>query len=988
MKIASVQKHPTRKKLEIVLATCIFPMLCVDLTCTSLAAIEPDSERLSPASPQWIWGSRGEPLLRARTTWHFEGTAEFAELTMAVDFCNAVVRLNGHIVADVDDRRRLQQRDVKPRLKQGNNVLSVDATRTDGPAAIAVELHMKSSDKRSIQIQSSRDWLSETQLVEYGSLRDEVWWSLKESPAVSAFDEYNQWKEALDDASHSEMASFQMPAGFVIERLFQANTEDGSFVSLEIDDRGRFLLGSEDKGVLRLTIETSTSRPGRQHVSTKWINHELRGVHGLLRTSDGIVASANRSQGLYLLSNPKTDNEFHAKLLRRTSGGTGDHGRHDVVQNNQGNLFLVHGDSIEIPADVQCDVPITDEFDQVPKGGHVIQTTITGKPWRIFCSGLRNPYGLALNREGELFTYDADAERHTGLPWYRPTRILHLVRGADYGWRNPENPWPEYLPDSLHSIAQIGRGSPTSLKFGYASSFPSPYRDALFALDWSYGRILAIHLVAHGASYAAYPELFVRGRPFSVCDLEFHDGAMYVLTGGRNTKSSLYRIRYVGEQTESSVPSPQMLDRDRFSQSQRELRRRLESYFYSSDPTAISTAWRFLGHSDPHVAHAARTILEHHSIEQWPSVDADSHVETVLSAILAMARLQPQRLRDTLLPKLRQLKLENAATRHRSMAVRAVSLVISADQSRASDPSTDVSTSHSICQLFDSMYPSGHRTLDRELCRLLVQHGSTNVVEKTLRLLAEPMDQVDQFHYLVTLSAASSGWNEDRRIAYFSMLAGAKLFQTDEGMGKILDNAFRSAIKQVPPDRRKVYAKQYDLSAKNDDFDAKLAPREFIRRWTSRDATMELESLNHNANVDAGRSVFREATCAQCHRKGSLGKSLGPDLTTVASRFGRRHLLEEIMHPSKTIASPYRNHVVELKGGEVITGRVIWNGFRKSTLHIASDPTNLESHTVIDKREIETHQESPISPMPERLLDRFSIEEIADLLVFLESDGP
>jgi hypothetical protein len=40
------------------------------------------------------------------------------------------------------------------------------------------------------------------------------------------------------------------------------------------------------------------------------------------------------------------------------------------------------------------------------------------------------------------------------------------------------------------------------------------------------------------------------------------------------------------------------------------------------------------------------------------------------------------------------------------------------------------------------------------------------------------------------------------------------------------------------------------------------------------------------------------------------------------------------------------------------------------------------------KEEIEQIVASTVSPMPDRLLDNFTVEEIADLLAFLESEPP
>ena len=46
---------------------------------------------------------------------------------------------------------------------------------------------------------------------------------------------------------------------------------------------------------------------------------------------------------------------------------------------------------------------------------------------------------VAFNEDGEMLTFDADMEWDAGAPWYRPTRINHIISGADYGWRRGKN---------------------------------------------------------------------------------------------------------------------------------------------------------------------------------------------------------------------------------------------------------------------------------------------------------------------------------------------------------------------------------------------------------------------------------------------------------------------------------------------------------------------------------------------------------------------
>ena len=102
-------------------------------------------------------------------------------------------------------------------------------------------------------------------------------------------------------------------------------------------------------------------------------------------------------------------------------------------------------------------------------------------------------------------------------------------------------------PSLIACKTVIGKGSPTGVKFGTKSQFPPHFQRALYVLDWAYGRIVAVHLIPHGAGYVARAETFLKGRPLNVTDLGFGpDGALYFVTGGRKTQAALYRVRYTG----------------------------------------------------------------------------------------------------------------------------------------------------------------------------------------------------------------------------------------------------------------------------------------------------------------------------------------------------------------------------------------------------------------------------------------------------------
>jgi putative heme-binding domain-containing protein len=128
-----------------------------------------------------------------------------------------------------------------------------------------------------------------------------------------------------------------------------------------------------------------------------------------------------------------------------------------------------------------------------------------------------------------------------------------------------------------------------------------------------------------------------------------------------------------------------------------------------------------------------------------------------------------------------------------------------------------------------------------------------------------------------------------------------------------------------------------------------------------------------------GASVYVKAQCAKCHRFQAQGEAVGPDLTTLSSRFTRKELVESIIHPSHVISSQYASKTVLTKTGRQISGLVV-PGSADETVILQS---NGEKVTV-KADDIEATKPSKVSSMPEGLLDPLTLEEIADLFAYLE----
>ena len=381
-----------------------------------------------------------------------------------------------------------------------------------------------------------------------------------------------------------------VPPGFKAELLKSASKEEGSWISMAIDDRGRLYIASQGKkaaleeeargGLWRVTLDAQ----GRVAQWDK-IPVPIGDAMGMLWAFDSLYVSGEGPEGraIYRLKDSKgTDTLDSWTLFKKVPNGDGEHGVHALVLGPDGkSIYIVHGNTTPLVEGISADSPYRNYADDdllprvrdpgSPFGdrvkspyGCILKTDENGTKWELFAAGLRNPYDIAFNADGELFTYDADSERDVGDPWYRPTRILHLVPGGEYGFREDTAKWPDYYADSLPAVVNIGLGCPTGVKFGTQSNFPTRYRSAFFVLDWTFGRILAIHMHPKGASYTAHNDVppwrlaeplksddveeFLRGKGMPVTAMQFgKDGAMYFTVGGRGTQAALYRVSWIGQ---------------------------------------------------------------------------------------------------------------------------------------------------------------------------------------------------------------------------------------------------------------------------------------------------------------------------------------------------------------------------------------------------------------------------------------------------------
>jgi putative heme-binding domain-containing protein len=163
--------------------------------------------------------------------------------------------------------------------------------------------------------------------------------------------------------------------------------------------------------------------------------------------------------------------------------------------------------------------------------------------------------------------------------------------------------------------------------------------------------------------------------------------------------------------------------------------------------------------------------------------------------------------------------------------------------------------------------------------------------------------------------------------------------------------------------------------------------KEALETWTRPDQEIRSKvdqwmSQLKPGDPKQGYHVFRstKATCSACHQVGYVGGNLGPVLSKIGQSRSRRDLLEAILFPSARLEQAYRSTKVLLSDGEIVQGLLVSESPKELVLQVTADQRRSIQTADIDRREA-----SNVSIMPSGLENQMTIEELSDLIAFLEN---
>jgi putative heme-binding domain-containing protein len=186
---------------------------------------------------------------------------------------------------------------------------------------------------------------------------------------------------------------------------------------------------------------------------------------------------------------------------------------------------------------------------------------------------------------------------------------------------------------------------------------------------------------------------------------------------------------------------------------------------------------------------------------------------------------------------------------------------------------------------------------------------------------------------------------------------------------------------RLDPDERRAIlavAAQLPPGPVRDLFEGYLPPDPKGRKLGSSPRPSSILGLTGDAK--RGEAVFftKELKCAECHKIGDKGVSLGPDLSAIGKTRTKAELLESVLEPSRRVEPQFTSYLVKTLDGRTVTGLLVKRDDKQVILR---DAQNKE--VVLAAGDVEAVQPSRLSLMPDGLVAGLTPQEAADLIEFL-----
>lgn len=351
-----------------------------------------------------------------------------------------------------------------------------------------------------------------------------------------------------DDSA--ENLGVRVPEGFEMT-LFAGEDLANDIHAMTIDSLGRVVVAGP--GYVRILVDQN--KDGKADSVRQFVDGPANGAQGLYFWGRDLFCVGDEGLLRYRDQNGDDRADGPPEVFLKIKTG-GEHHAHAIRRGPDGWWYLIAGNDSQVTREYAT---LNSSPIKQPHAGTVLRLKPDMSGGEIYCDGIRNAYDFTFNTQGDIFVWDSDDEREVSMPWYEPTSLFHMTPASDAGWVSKSLRRPKYFVDMPSIVGQFGRGSPTGVLCYRHEQFPAQYSGALFLLDWTFGRIVALPMKRAGASWTSQPIDFMKSvgeLGFAPTDAEVGpDGSLFVSVGGRGTRGSVYRVSYSGWD-KSKEPAP------------------------------------------------------------------------------------------------------------------------------------------------------------------------------------------------------------------------------------------------------------------------------------------------------------------------------------------------------------------------------------------------------------------------------------------------
>ena len=642
-------------------------------------------------------------------------------------------------------------------------------------------------------------------------------------------------------------------------------------------------------------------------------------------------------------------------------------------------------------------------------GGNVVRARPDGSRLEEVATGFWNPMDLKFDASGHLLAADNDPDSRG------PNRLVDVVPGGDYGYEslfggsgiNPYLAWNGELPGTLPYAVGLGE-APTGLLDASLAALPADYQGQMLASIWEESRIVRIDLQPKGVSLTGSTEVIVQGgedfRPVAFAadsrgNIYFTD---WVLRSYPNHGRG--RIWKLSARKDVATEKPKKRSAFALPDS---ASKPLQVLYNTGPHTSFEYLAQRLTSNDPFLRHAATVMLarpSHHEKLVQTTKSTDPYAR--IGALLALQR-SGYRPGQALMRQL--LTDPDARVRQRAMMwVGKAGLVASRqdlDKSLAvGTPSlllfeTYLETVRYLQPEFLAVYQNKTEPHTKKIERPLPDQFIENFLQNqeqpvavramAVKMLEEPARKTD-----LLLGLLEREKDPKMQLEVVRSLA-------DIPDAAVAERLFEMAKSKSTPEKVRAEA-LLALSRQPVDFSEKIKPllkdaspevksetERYLRMYSGftpsgHPTTYESwqKSLQKGGQAPRGRRVFYsvQAVCSSCHAIEGRGGDLGPDLTNVGLSKSRGQLIRAILQPSAEISPEWQGWHINLKNGESYVGRQIDVGEKEIDLL-----TQDKGFVTFQKKDVENYGMSQTSLMPEGLQHQLTVQDMRDLLAFLQS---